>query len=82
MLIDLFKTLFLFALHADNTAVFPKPLSQKDEQLCFELMANGDRSARSRLIEHNLRLVAHIVKKYSASLSDQDELISIGTIGL
>jgi RNA polymerase sporulation-specific sigma factor len=72
----------MFALHIENNSAFPKPLSKKAEEECFRLMAEGDKTAKNRLIEHNLRLVAHIVKKYSPSPADQDELISIGTIGL
>ncbi|MBR6101233.1 MAG: sigma-70 family RNA polymerase sigma factor [Ruminococcus sp.] len=71
-----------FALHFDNKTVFPKPLSAKEERACFERLAEGDRSARDELIEHNLRLVAHIIKKYYAQAQDQDDLISIGTVGL
>lgn len=82
MLIGFIKRLFIFALHAESTSVFPKPLSQAEELDCFKKMENGDRSAKNRLIEHNLRLVAHIVKKYSQNPGDQDELISVGTIGL
>ncbi len=82
MLIELLRNLFFFALHVDNNTVFPKPLSKTEEQQCFEAMSNGDRIARKKLIEHNLRLVAHIVKKYASSFDEQDELISIGTIGL
>lgn len=82
MFYELLRNLFFFALHIESSAVFPKPLSKKDENDCFERMAEGDSSARNRLIEHNLRLVAHIVKKYSSSAHEQDELISVGTIGL
>lgn len=82
MFTELIKSLFLFALHVENNTVFPKPLSKNDEAECFARMSEGDKSAKNTLIEHNLRLVAHIVKKYSASIDDQDELISIGTIGL
>ncbi|WP_303790667.1 RNA polymerase sporulation sigma factor SigK [Ruminococcus flavefaciens] len=82
MVYELLRNLFFFALHIESSAVFPKPLSKKDENECFERMAEGDSSARNRLIEHNLRLVAHIVKKYSSSAHEQDELISVGTIGL
>ncbi|MBQ6213609.1 MAG: RNA polymerase sporulation sigma factor SigK [Ruminococcus sp.] len=82
MFYELLRNLFFFALHIESSAVFPKPLSKKDENECFERMAEGDSSARNRLIEHNLRLVAHIVKKYSSSAHEQDELISVGTIGL
>ena len=60
---------------------FPEPLSEKEERECLERMRAGDKAARDALIEHNLRLVAHIVKKYSQS-ADTDDLISIGTIGL
>ena len=77
--------LLLFALHFESEGHFPKPLSAEEERRCFELMAQGDGSAREKLIAHNLRLVAHIVKKYSSSShspSDPDDLLSIGTIGL
>ena len=82
MFIELLRNLFFFALHIENSAVFPKPLSKKEENECFELMSKGDSSARNRLIEHNLRLVAHIVKKYASGADEQDELISVGTVGL
>ena len=61
---------------------FPKPLSQKEETHYLKLAAEGDLEARNILIERNLRLVAHIMKKYYAQASDQEDLISIGTIGL
>lgn len=73
--------LLYFALHMESTS-FPKPLPPKEERLCFEQMSNGDSEARDKLVEHNLRLVAHIIKKYYSSTNDQDDLISIGTIGL
>lgn len=82
MLLELLRNFFFFALHVENNTVFPKPLSKKEEEECFVKMSEGDKNAKNMLIEHNLRLVAHIAKKYSASLADQDELISIGTIGL
>lgn len=82
MFLKLLKDLIFFALHVDNTSVFPRPLTKKDEEECFIKMSQGDKSAKNKLIEHNLRLVAHIVKKYAQSASEQDELISIGTIGL
>jgi len=82
MFIELLRNLFFFALHIESSAVFPKPLSKKEEEQCFELMSNGDRIARNKLIEHNLRLVAHIVKKYASGPDEQDELISVGTVGL
>lgn len=71
-----------FALHLDSTTVFPKPLSAEKEAEAFVRMAEGDAYARSELIEHNLRLVAHVVKKYYSPNVDSEELISIGTIGL
>lgn len=82
MLWEMLRNLLFFVLHVDNGNIFPKPLSRDEEEECFRKMAQGDKSARNRLIEHNLRLVAHIVKKYSQSSAEQDELISIGTIGL
>ncbi len=64
------------------TGSFPKPLSAEQEATYVEQMLHGDPSARDALVEHNLRLVAHIVKKYYSSAEDPDDLISIGTIGL
>lgn len=61
---------------------FPRPLKAAEEKACLERCAQGDLEARNILVEHNLRLVAHIVKKYYAQTGDQDDLISIGTIGL
>ena len=61
---------------------FPRPLPAKEERRCVERWMQGDLEARNTLIEHNLRLVAHIIKKYYTSESEQDDLISIGTIGL
>ena len=61
---------------------FPKPLSEKQEKIYLERCANGDKEARNKLVEHNLRLVAHIIKKYYGTQSEQDDLVSIGTIGL
>ena len=65
-----------------STGSFPKPLTAQEEQHYLELSAQGDLEARNILIERNLRLVAHIMKKYYAQASDQEDLISIGTIGL
>ena len=70
------------ALHVTGSSSFPKPLSKEEEEECLNRIQQGDRQARDRLIEHNLRLVAHIIKKYYASYRDQEDLISIGTIGL
>ena len=63
-------------------ALFPEPLTSEEEKKCLELMEQGDEEARNLLIERNLRLVAHVAKKYSTAKVDQDDLISIGTIGL
>ncbi|MCI8589451.1 MAG: RNA polymerase sporulation sigma factor SigK [Clostridiales bacterium] len=73
--------LFLF-LKVSAGGSFPPPLGAEEEAECFMRMKAGDVKAREKLIEHNLRLVAHIVKKYYTSAEDQDDLISIGTIGL
>lgn len=80
--IEFFKNLIFFALHIGSPGFFPKPLTKKEEQEALEKAKNGDKEARDLLIEHNLRLVVHIIKKYYAGYSDQDDLISIGTIGL
>lgn len=74
--------LFFTLRLAGNTGSFPRALTREEEQDCLERMAKGDDDARDMLIEHNLRLVAHIVKKYYTPNGDQDDLISIGTIGL
>lgn len=72
----------LFSLRLERGSSFPRPLSAAEERECLDRLAQGDPEARNTLIEHNLRLVAHIVKKYYAQSIDQDDLISIGTIGL
>lgn len=79
---NIIQNILYFALHVEKNQSFPKPLSSKDEKKYFELMAQGDTKACDKLVEHNLRLVAHIIKKYYSSTNDQDDLISIGTIGL
>ena len=71
----------LLSLHLSNGS-FPKPLSAKEERECVARMLEGDMDARNSLIEHNLRLVAHIVKKYYTQSDEQDDLVSVGTIGL
>jgi RNA polymerase sporulation-specific sigma factor len=76
------NNLLYFALHLEGNGVFPKPLLAKEEHEYFLKMAEGDNDARNKLIEHNLRLVAHIIKKYYSNSREQDDLISIGTIGL
>ena len=82
LLAQFFSKLIFFALHLGTPNLFPKPLSKKDEDEAVKKAINGDINARNLLIEHNLRLVVHIIKKYYANNSDQDDLISIGTIGL
>lgn len=69
-------------LHIADSDSFPKPLTKKEEEKAIEKMINGDEEAKKLLIERNLRLVAHIIKKYYSNYSEQDDLISIGTIGL
>jgi len=70
-------------LGGGSQSSFPRPLSEDEERMCVERwQISGDTEARNKLIEHNLRLVAHIVKKYYSQSSDTDDLISIGTIGL
>ncbi len=81
-LLNIFKNFIFFALHLGSPNLFPKPLSKKEEMQLLEEMANGNLTAKNRLIEHNLRLVVHIIKKYYSNYSDQEDLISIGTIGL
>lgn len=76
------SNLLFVILHVTGSGSFPRPLTAKEEREYLERFQNGDMEARSKLIEHNLRLVAHIIKKYYSSQSDQDDLVSIGTIGL
>ena len=81
-LLQFFATKFLvLALHLEAGS-FPKPLSAREEIETFTALRAGDRSAREKIIRHNLRLVAHVAKKYYAQPGDQEDLISIGTIGL
>ena len=82
LLMQIFPNLMYLFLHATSSGSFPKALSAKEEANLLEKMALGDADARKKLIEHNLRLVAHVAKKYFASDIDQDDLVSIGTIGL
>lgn len=77
----LFKDFYIFTAAYSNN-VFPDPLSKEEEEDCVKSMQKGDKAARAKLIEHNLRLVAHIVKKYDHRKEEADDLISIGTIGL
>ena len=80
LLFELVSKIFYLALHVTNAGAFPPPLSSAKENELLEKSRNGDIEARNLLIEHNLRLVAHIVKKYYVTGIDQDDLISIGTI--
>ena len=77
----LIKEITMFVSYIKNNA-FPQPLSEEDEAKNLRLMAQGDEHARNVLVEHNLRLVAHIVKKFENTGEDSEDLISIGTIGL
>lgn len=77
------SSLFLFfILHVTGSSAFPRPLTPKEEQEYLTKMKNGDKEAKNKLVEHNLRLVAHIIKKYYSNTNDQDDLVSIGTVGL
>jgi len=86
MLLSLFTAVFtkfpFLLLRVSSTTSFPAPLSPEEERECFIKMKNGDEKAREKLIHCNMRLVAHIVKKYYTNNRDQEDLISIGTIGL
>ncbi|SJZ38485.1 sigma factor [Garciella nitratireducens] len=78
----LLKDIYFIIGYVSNGNSFPKPLSPEEERKYLQLYKQGDEKAKSILIEHNLRLVAHIVKKYNGSGRDIDDLISIGTVGL
>lgn len=80
-LLNIIKGMLFFTGSYSNN-VFPEPLSSEEEEDCINKMLKGDNNARNKLIEHNLRLVAHIVKKYDTKETMTDDLISIGTIGL
>lgn len=82
LLMKIASAIYYFALHVKGAGAFPPPLSAEREAELLEKSRNGDDGARNELIEHNLRLVAHIVKKYYNTGADQDDMISIGTIGL
>lgn len=81
LLVLVLKDVSVFVSYVKNNA-FPQPLTGDEEALCIASMTAGDTAARNKLIEHNLRLVAHLVKKFESSGNDPDDLISIGTIGL
>ncbi len=78
----LIQDCLFFLGYIQSNSVFPKPLSHQDEQECVEKMFAGDEAARHKLIEHNLRLVVHITKKYTVPGYTQDDLISVGAVGL
>nr|WP_325304570.1 RNA polymerase sporulation sigma factor SigK [uncultured Dysosmobacter sp.] len=78
----IFANTLLFSLRLSGGGSFPKPLSAAEERAWLDRWAQGDPEARNVLIERNLRLVAHIIKKYYTQSADQEDLISIGTIGL
>ena len=85
MLFNLFNFIinnFTFFTGAYSNSAFPEPLSKEEEDYYIKKMMQGDKEARSKLIEHNLRLVAHIVKKFENNTNDVDDLIGIGTVGL
>lgn len=82
LLMEIASSIYYFALHVTGAGSFPPPLSAAKEEELLEKSRKGDLDARNKLIEHNLRLVAHIVKKYYKTGADQDDMISIGTIGL
>ena len=82
MLLTLNSLFFTLRLSSGGSGSFPRPLKAEEERFYLERFAQGDLEARNVLIEHNLRLVAHIMKKYYTPNGDQDDLISIGTIGL
>lgn len=80
--IDMIGNIILLSGYVTGNTTFPQPLDEKDEEIYIERLKNGDLEAKSVLIERNLRLVAHIVKKYSFQNKEVDDLISIGTVGL
>lgn len=87
-LLNLLSSLWYFALHIGSETTFLRPLSKEEEERCLKTIQSPDsteeeiRAAREKLICHNMRLVAHVIKKYYANYDYQDDLISIGTIGL
>lgn len=81
-LLNLLSKCYCLILRTSDTHSFPPPLPKEEEKALFARAKQGDLDARNKLIEHNLRLVAHIVKKYYTTYPDQDDLISVGTVGL
>ncbi len=82
LLASISSNMLYLMLHIEGAGSFPKPLKPKEEREALARYRAGDMEARNLLVEHNLRLVAHVIKKYYSSYADQDDLISIGTIGL
>jgi len=82
MVWQVLSQMVFLVLSVVGSGSFPKPLTAKQEREALAAMAAGDPTARQRLIEHNLRLVAHIIKKHYAGAKEQEDLVSIGTIGL
>lgn len=82
MLFFLIRDVLLLLGHISGGGSFPKPLSKEEERECLEKMRAGDENARAKLIEHNLRLVAHVVRKYTVPGYTADDLVSVGTLGL
>ena len=82
LILQIISNIFYFALHVTNSGSFPKPLPPEEEKRLTALCEQGDEAAKKTLIEHNLRLVVHVIKKYYNTNTDQEDLISIGTIGL
>ena len=82
MMVQVLSRMLFLVLSVVGSGSFPKPLTAKQEREALAAFAAGDTAARQRLIEHNLRLVAHIIKKHYAGARDQEDLVSIGTIGL
>lgn len=82
LIFSVMQQMLFLALHIVNPSTFPKPLSSKEESECFKKINAGDKIAKDKLINHNLRLVAHIIKKFNFLKENNEDLISIGTIGL
>ena len=81
-MLEFLTRIIFFALHLDNYGLFPPPLTQDEEAEYIEKLKNGDKYAKDKLVNHNLRLVAHIIKKFNVNDNENEELISVGTLGL
>lgn len=82
VLSGIFRQMTFLLLHVDHAAAFPPALTRAEEQILLDQLAEGSEEARQKLITHNLRLVAHMTKKFYSPEREQEELISIGTLGL